>query len=869
VIVRLHTLGNLDLRNTEGNEIRSLLAQPKRLALLVYLAASPAPFHRRDSLVATFWPDSDETSGRAALRTALSWLRRSLGDDAILSRGADEVGVDPQRLWCDVPEFERACAQSATERALALYGGELLPGFHVEGAPEFERWLEARRGELQRRAAAAAWVLANGTEEQGDRGAAVHWAHAAARLAPDDEPALRRLIELLDRVGDRAGALRAYDDFAVRLRDEFEAEPAPATQALIDAVRARSQATPAREPVLAGAARASDSLGQARRAVDPALETGDAVRPVSELQNPRPAAPSASRRRTIGQVAAAGAVVVLALTLVSLVFAPATGREFDARRVVVVPFENRTGDPALEPLGRMAADWITQGIAETGLVEVVTSTTMLAAWNYVSTEQEPTHAAAMYRALADETGAGTMVTGSFYRHTDSLRFQVAVIDVRDRQLLRTTEPVSGTLESPLEAVQELRARVMGVLATLFDQRLMRTTASASRPPTFESYRAYLDGTERFILGDYAGAIPHYLLAAALDPTFAHPRIFAAINLHNIGQIERADSVARTLEEARLRLSPFDRHLLDWLQAWIRGEPYAALEAIRRATELVPNSEWLYVHSLSAHQANRPAESVEVLRRLDPERGFMRGFVAYWADLTASLHALGHHGRELRDAQKARRRYPQDIIALRSEVRAFAALGRVLEVERLVEESLILPSKFGVDHITVMQVAAIELRAHGKVGDAARVLDRAVVWHRSRSPDEQRSERNRIGLGRTLYLAGRWEEARTVFTALAAEHPENLEVIGHLGAIAARLGDHAEARRIDELLAGLERPFLHGAHTAWRARIAAVLGEHERAVHLLRDSFSQGRPFGSTLHTDVEFEPLRGHPVYRELLRAKG
>ena len=47
--------------------------------------------------------------------------------------------------------------------------------------------------------------------------------------APDDERVLRRALTMLDRLGDRAGALRTYDDFARRLRREFDADPSAET----------------------------------------------------------------------------------------------------------------------------------------------------------------------------------------------------------------------------------------------------------------------------------------------------------------------------------------------------------------------------------------------------------------------------------------------------------------------------------------------------------------------------------------------------------------------------------------------------------------------------------------------------------------
>ncbi len=68
---------------------------------------------------------------------------------------------------------------------------------------------------------------------------------------------------------------------------------------------------------------------------------------------------------------------------------------------------------------------------------------------------------------------------------------------------------------------------------------------------------------------------------------------------------------------------------------------------------------------------------------------------------------------------------------------------------------------------------------------------------------------------------------------------------------------------------LDRPYLFGANTYWRARIAALLGERERAVSLLRDGFAQGRSYGAYLHAEYDLEPLRGYPPFEELLRPKG
>src|SRR5213596_2456016 len=140
-MIELRMLGRLSLTGADGREVRMLLGQPRRFALLAYLAAeSPPGFHRRDSLLALFWPELDQEHARAALRQALHVVRDALGADAVASQGDEEIGVDAAQVSCDVVAFERAVNREQFREALDLYAGDFLEGFFISDAPEFERW---------------------------------------------------------------------------------------------------------------------------------------------------------------------------------------------------------------------------------------------------------------------------------------------------------------------------------------------------------------------------------------------------------------------------------------------------------------------------------------------------------------------------------------------------------------------------------------------------------------------------------------------------------------------------------------------------------------------------------------------------------
>jgi DNA-binding SARP family transcriptional activator len=238
-MIELRTLGALELISADSRPVGSVLAQPRRAALLCYLAlALPRGFHRRDTLVALFWPELDQQHARNALRQSVFFLRRALGANSIVSRGDEELALAPEQVRCDVWAFDAAIDQERPTEALALYRGELLTGFHISDAPDFERWLDEERSRLRQRAGEAGWALAAARERDGDVAGAAEAARRAAAFAPNDETALRRLILLLERVGDRAAAVRAYEAFAWELEREYELEPSTETQAVVARIRA-------------------------------------------------------------------------------------------------------------------------------------------------------------------------------------------------------------------------------------------------------------------------------------------------------------------------------------------------------------------------------------------------------------------------------------------------------------------------------------------------------------------------------------------------------------------------------------------------------------------------------------------------------
>ncbi len=239
-MIELRLLGTLDLKGTDGHAVHSILAQPKRLALFAYLALHTDHGARRDSVVALFWPDLDTAHARGALRQSLRFLRRELGDGILNGHSDEAIAFEPGTVWCDVVAFEQACRVGHAAQALQLYRGGFLEGCFVSGgSTELEAWIASERTRLGQLAGRAAADVVEDAEQVGDLPTAVQAARLAIALDPDNEKGLARLIALLDRSGDRAGALSAFETFRRRLEKEYDATPSPETAARIQAIRTR------------------------------------------------------------------------------------------------------------------------------------------------------------------------------------------------------------------------------------------------------------------------------------------------------------------------------------------------------------------------------------------------------------------------------------------------------------------------------------------------------------------------------------------------------------------------------------------------------------------------------------------------------
>lgn len=243
---RFTLFGTLQIEHS--SRILTRFRTHKTASLLAYLAYYAHQEHTREVLVERFWPESGPETGRLSLRVALSSLRRMLeppGTPAgtVLLSDHIHISLNPNAIITDVIQFENLLlkakqasdapqALKLLEEASALYQGPLLCGF-------YEDWVLR---EQQRQADTYLAVLKSVVEAliaQGDLGRAIEYARRAVQIDPLDESAHGVLMRLYDQSGQPRAALRHYEEFEARLREDLSVAPSPALRVFAEALTQR------------------------------------------------------------------------------------------------------------------------------------------------------------------------------------------------------------------------------------------------------------------------------------------------------------------------------------------------------------------------------------------------------------------------------------------------------------------------------------------------------------------------------------------------------------------------------------------------------------------------------------------------------
>lgn len=259
MLIRLVGMVAIEQDGAPPQHLSSAQAQVAFARLLVERAGGT----ERCQLAETVWPEGLPDTWASALRSVVSRVR------AFVTTPRDLPGVTPLvaqggRYVLRIPKdaaVDVECAETAVTEAAEAYGqgayavaqqlaagavstlrGSFLPAHEGE-------WVDAMREQLEELRLNALELASLASSALGDEHHALRYAEEAVRRAPFRESAYRCRMAAHTRAGNRAEALRSYQQLREVLAEELGIDPAPETEAAYLALLRTPEPRPALRPV--------------------------------------------------------------------------------------------------------------------------------------------------------------------------------------------------------------------------------------------------------------------------------------------------------------------------------------------------------------------------------------------------------------------------------------------------------------------------------------------------------------------------------------------------------------------------------------------------------------------------------------------
>ena len=541
---RLITLGRLTLVGAGGEEDASLARRRLKLAVLAVLALTRRPLPR-DTLLGLFWAEHDEARARHSLSNALSSLRGALGERSITTRDADVALDSSAPLDVDAIEFAEAVEQRDFARAVLLYEGPFLEGFHVDDSPTFDQWATRERRRLE------AMFLKACAEHCGSLARSRRWTECESVAARwlDAEPlsadAAIYLLNAIKASGTRSALARALEEFeALRTRLSHEFELAPHQSVTELSVRIREQlASAPPEPVV-------DVRVTAEMKIEPPpVAPASAV--TSDLKpSPHPASTGiTSKRNVVARVAVAAAVVgIVAFGLTKL----AGDRTATSAQPVlaVLSFPVRSGDSSTAWLMDGLPQMIDTKLANVSAIALVPPARVRALMQRSGRAPDASLPDEAARDLARRVGATLVAHGSLARDAQNFVLDLSVHDVRDGSLVRN---VVLTDSDPLALADQAAAGILAAAnVSSVGPRLMDIETAS-----LEAYQHYMRAQEHAQAGRPTAAMREIDASIALDSGFI-PALRARLGSVVVSDTALAARLRLQIQRNAHRMTDFDR-----------------------------------------------------------------------------------------------------------------------------------------------------------------------------------------------------------------------------------------------------------------------------------------------------------------------
>ena len=531
-------------------------------------------------------------------------------------------------------------------------------------------------------------------------------------------------------------------------------------------------------------------------------------------------------------------------------------------RIAVLEFENNTANEQLDVVGKMAADWLINGITQNKVGQVISPKIIE---EYSKVFQASILPSGNNEAiLTDYLKPSKIVTGSYYLNNNSLWIQSAILNEQMNQTIISFDPVECDPSSPLDCVDELKQRLLGYLSTNRDKK----TTVEEIIPKYDAYQYFLEAKEDAVKNEPA-QLQLLEKAIAADSNYFEPKLWRIAYYYNKDEFAVADSLYNLVANSRIG-SDRQRNLLYFYEALIKGDNKRAYDYLVKEynyNELdLPTNSSLMV--LGLQFVNKPQDidfwfqNKEILPLVD------KADLVKCTNCEYRYYVQGLANIELKKPEEtitmlksfeneAGLSYIKEVL-----LRAYVATNNTSAVSNLIEK-LKLTSELEEWYSSCLKVGKLFLNNNDTI-NANYYFDQ-VLNSIENSKDELTLE-VREYLAYIHFYKENYKEAEPLLEALVAAGNDEITDLTTLAMIYLKNGKTNKAESHIKDLDNLRNEYQYGAVDYAIARYYALAQDEDKAMGYLLKAVAAGKRYTpATFQHDVVFRPYTDTPEFKEIM----
>ena len=493
-------------------------------------------------------------------------------------------------------------------------------------------------------------------------------------------------------------------------------------------------------------------------------------------------------------------------------------------KLAVLPFNNLTQIADLAEVSKMAAHWITSGLAAEPDLKILSydAVGLLAdgGLNNPETRQQ----------FSTSTGTVKLIEGDYFKEGNQLIFKSSIRDALTGEYLWNFPEVRAPMDDVLQGIVKLENEIKGYLVSRMDNLLT--------PPNYEAYKSYLEAKD-YWMADDGRALEALNKSIQLDSGFLNAYFLKLDYFYNTRQYAEAAQALEAMEKhfPTASLTERERNRFYYHIADVEGNNQKAFEYFMQEYEVDPTDISLNTDAaiLALEYVNDPEKCLDILNQIPFDH----------LDFNQCTYCLNR---------------------LETGIRSYIALGKLAKAR---EVSAYVPARHNKLHLSQVQTRMYARTADTTALDALiqsiwpQVYDSVdlaylVSWIPSEfaliGDHRQEIKYANIALklvenaGPTLELAktlqhlGQYQKADAMYLALAGNDKQNRYEIARSGVLKAIMGNPKAARDAITFLQQNRLPYDYGIMPYYQALIYAQLGEKEQTSAKLQEAIGEGRKF---------------------------